>query len=349
MRIAALIIFAALLLYLQGSLHMFVGQRDLGEVGFRTAVALAYFSVAGALVWLASTRLDPWLARRLPRLPARLLAGALALLCAMAGATAILYGAVFPLLMGRPVTGTGLYAIAYKACVAALLVYGWLVFNRSNRSNQDAAQGLQADTNRLAADLGRAELAMLQAQIEPHFLFNTLALVKRQYRTDPAQAAQVMETLAAFLESAAPALQQDSWTLGQELDLVQLYLDILTYRFGATLAHRIDVPDSYRQQPLPALVLATLVENAVRHGLAPKTGAGSLSVTAQERDGGLHIEVADDGVGLRQQSGSGLGLTTVRARLRSAFGDAARLLVQPGQPSGVRATVTIAGAAANAH
>jgi LytS/YehU family sensor histidine kinase len=342
-RVVLTILFASLLMHLQGTLHVWVTYGSLRETGVRTALAVLYFGAAGALVWQASTRADPWLAHRLDGRARRVLAGVMLLLAGMALLTWLVYCALFPLAMGRAVTGTGLYAIAYKATVVALLAYGWLMFSRRNRGAQHAALGLQADTNRLAAELQRAELAMLQAQIEPHFLFNTLALVKRQYRTDPAQAAQVMDTLVAFLETAAPALRQDGWTLGQELDLVQLYLDILTYRFGAGLKHAIDVPPACRSQPLPALVLATLVENAARHGLAPKAGTGRLSVTAQQRGDSLHIEVADDGVGLRQQSGSGLGLTTVRARLRSAFGDAARLLVEPGHGCGVRAILTIGG------
>jgi signal transduction histidine kinase len=345
-RVVLTIALASLLLHLQSNARFWVNGGSWRELGWRLILGLLYFAGAGAAVWLASSRAAPWLARRLRAPGWRMPAGLLFLLCVLAALTGLIYGLFFPWAMGRQVTGTGLYAIAYKTTAVALLAYGWLWFSSSNRDRRDAALSLQADTDRLAANLERAELAMMQAQIEPHFLFNTLALVKRRYRTDPAQAAAVMDALVAFLESAAPALRQDNWTLGQELDLVQLYLDILSYRFGAALEHVIDVPPACRAHRLPALVLATLVENAVRHGLAPKAGTGRVSVAVRQHSGGLHIEVADDGVGLRQQSGSGLGLSTVRARLRSAFGNAASLLVQPGQPCGVRAVLTIAGHAA---
>ncbi|MGW8394912.1 sensor histidine kinase [Pseudoduganella sp. HUAS MS19] len=345
-RVVLAIVLASVLLHLQGNARFWINGGSWSDLGWRMGLGLLYFAGAGIAVWLAASRATPWLARRLHTPLLRMLAGSLLLLCALAALTGLVYAVLFPWAMGRPVTATGLYAIAYKVTAVALLAYCWLWASSSTRSRHDAALSLQAETDRLAAELERAELAVMQAQIEPHFLFNTLALVKRRYRTDPAQAAVVMDALVAFLESAAPALRQDNWTLGQELDLVQLYLDILGYRFGASLEHAIAAPPACRAHRLPALVLATLVENAVRHGLAPKAGTGRVNVAVRQHSGGLHIEVADDGVGLRQQSGSGLGLSTVRARLRSAFGNAASLLVQPGQPCGVRAVLTIAGHAA---
>lgn len=343
-RILAAILLASILLLAHGAVGAWM-NGSLQQVGVRSAITMLHYGGAGTLVWLAGRHFDPWLERRIESFALRLLAGEMGLLALFALQAALVYGAVFPLLMERMPTAAGTYMVAYKATAVALLVYGWLVFSRSSHGTQGAALGLQAEANRLSGDLQRAELAMLQAQIEPHFLFNTLALVKRQYRIAPANAGQVMDTLIAFLESAAPALRRDDWTVEQELQLVQLYLDILSYRFGATLTHHIDVPLACRSLRMPALVLATLVENAVRHGLAPKSGAGRITITGKLAPHGLSIEVADDGVGLRRQSGSGMGLSTVRARLRAAFGDAATLLVQPRQPSGVSAVLCVAGAA----
>ena len=343
-RIASTILAASVLLLAHGAAAAWV-NGGLQQVGVRSLVALLHFVGAGTLVWQAGSRLDPWLEQRVTSFSLRMLLGGLGLLAAIALHTVLVYGAIFPLLMGRLPTAGGTYMVAYKATAVALLVYSWLVFSRNSHGAQGAALGLQADASLLSADLERAELAMLQAQIEPHFLFNTLALVKRQYRLDPASASQVMDTLVAFLESAAPALRRNDWTVGQELELVQRYLDILSYRFGAELTHRIDVPAACRSRVLPALVLATLVENAVRHGLAPKSGAGCVAILGALTPHGFSIEVADDGVGLRRQSGSGTGLSTVRARLRAAFGDAATLLVQPRQQGGVSAVLRVAGAA----
>jgi len=344
-RTGITILAASALVFVNGNIGSWLTNGNLAHLGYRTLLGLLHDCGAGILVWLAGARIDPWLERRVPAFGPRLLLGELGLLAALLLNTAFVYGILFPCLMGRMPRLPGTYAVTYKACAVAMVVYGWLVFGRNNQGTQAAAIGLQADASRMSTDLERAELAMLQAQIEPHFLFNTLALVKRQYRIDPANAGQVMDALVEFLESAAPALRHDAWTVGQELDLVQLYLGILTHRFGAALTHHIDMPPACRSRRLPALVLATLVENAVRHGLAPKSGTGHLAITGELTAQGLRIEVADDGVGLRQQSGSGMGLSTVRARLRSAFGDAAALLVQPRHPAGVCATLTVAGKA----
>jgi signal transduction histidine kinase len=343
-RIGFTILAASLLMLAHSAAAAWLADGSLRQVGPRSMLALCHYASAGALVWLASARFDPWLLPRLPAFGPRLLLGELGLLAAITLLTALVYGALFPLLFGRFPTAAGTYAVAYKTTVVAMLVYGWLLFNRGSQGAQSAALALQTDANRLAAGVERAELAMLQAQVEPHFLFNTLALVKRQYRVDPANAALVLDTLVSFLESAAPALRRDDWTVGQELDLVQLYLDILAHRFGSALTHHIDVAPNCRPLRMPALVLATLVENAVRHGLAPKAGSGHVAITAELAAQGLSIAVVDDGVGLRQQSGSGMGLTTVRARLRAAFGDAANLLVQPRPSGGVSAILTVAGA-----
>jgi hypothetical protein len=339
-RIGFTILAASVLLLAHGAIGSWLND-GLQQVGVRSAIALLHYAGAGALVWLVGALFDPWLERRIARFAVRILVGELGLLAALALLAALVYGVLFPLLMGRMPTASGTYMAVYKATSAAMLVYGWLIFSRSSHGAQGAALGLQSEANRLSADLERAELAMLQAQIEPHFLFNTLALVKRQYRIAPDNASQTMDTLVAFLESAAPALRRDDWTIGQELDLVQLYLDILSYRFGAALTHHIDVPEACRCLRLPALVLATLVENAVRHGLAPKPGAGRIAITGTLAPRGFRIEVADDGVGLRRQSGSGTGLSTVRARLRAAFGESATLLVQPRQPAGVSAVLSV--------
>lgn len=312
----------------------------------RSVVALTYYTLAGVLVWSVAQHIAPRLERMGASLglgfTARLACGMVLLLAGLAAVTALCYGVLFPLMMGRPVRPFGLYAIAFKVGAVALIVYGWLLFARSAHGARTDSLTLQAQADRLAASLDQAELAVLQAQIEPHFLFNTLALVKRQYRVQPDEAVRLLDALIVYLDSAAPALRQGRWTLGDELALLRQYCDILARRFGQRFSYQIpDVAPPLADVRLPALVLATLAENAVRHGLAPKAGAGAVAVLVTRTETELVLEVCDDGVGLRGHGGSGQGLSTVRARLRGAYGAGARLLVQPNQPSGVRAVLRL--------
>ena len=136
------------------------------------------------------------------------------------------------------------------------------------------------------------------------------------YRVEEASADRVLGTLIDYLERALPALRRSDWTVGDELQLVELYLSLIEQRFGGRLCFSIAAPPGAASCPLPALTVATLVENAVRHGLGPKAGNGTVRVAGALDGGIVRIDVADDGVGLRQTSGSGLGLATVRARLR---------------------------------
>jgi sensor histidine kinase YesM len=262
-------------------------------------------------------------------------------LAAIMSSNGILLGLVFPpvfrLIMERdPRNVAGLWMMT---SIVGAVAYSCHLMARTAQQQRKKTLHLQLETEQLAIALDRAELAMLEAQIEPHFLFNTLAHIKRQYRLDAGTADQMMSALIEYLDRAVPALRQADWTVGDELELIQVYLGLLQQRFGARLDFRIKAPDVARQMRLPALTITTLVENAVRHGLAPKPEGGSISVTAEMDDASVAIEVCDDGVGLRQSSGSGLGLATVRARLRSAFGIGAALRVEPRAEGGVRASI----------
>lgn len=348
LKVAGWVVLAAALLFVQDNV-MFWLFIDAAQIWPRTVVAVLYYTLAGVLVWAAAQRVDPWLERRGAGFGARVGGGMASLLAALAVLTALVYGALFPLMMGRPVLPMGLYAIAFRVGAVSLIVYGWLLFMRGAHGDRAQAMRLQAEADRLAASLDQAELAQLQAQIEPHFLFNTLALVKRQYRVQPAEAGRLLATLIGYLESAAPALRRRQWTVGDELALVRLYFDIHVHRFGQRFRYVMaDAPAPWLAMPLPALVLATLAENAVRHGLAPKAGDGVIIVALRHEPGALLLTVEDDGVGLRGSAGSGTGLSTVRARLRSTYGEAAGVLVEPRAPSGVRAQLRIPVGAADA-
>jgi sensor histidine kinase YesM len=193
----------------------------------------------------------------------------------------------------------------------------------------------------LRASTAEARLQALQAQVEPHFLFNTLANVKWLYRRDPESGRRMLDRLVDYLHAALPQVRQASTTLEQELRLAQAYLDIQQLRIGGRLAFTIDVPDEIAQLSFPPLMLLTLVENSIKHGIAPQTDGGMIDIHAEADERKLRIEVRDTGRGLREVKGTGLGLANVRARLAALFGAGARLIIEPNMPHGVVAAIEI--------
>ncbi len=187
-----------------------------------------------------------------------------------------------------------------------------------------------------------ANLKMLQAQIEPHFLFNTLANVGSLIDSDPVQAKKLLERLNDWLRVALARARSDSATLGDELDMLENYLQILKIRFGERLRWRIEVPEEARLFSFPPMLLQPLVENAVRHGIEPKIGGGEIGISLNTVDAVFHIEVSDTGVGLLGNVDvGGAGLANVRARLATLFGNAGRLTLQDNPGGGVSAILEL--------
>jgi LytS/YehU family sensor histidine kinase len=186
-----------------------------------------------------------------------------------------------------------------------------------------------------------AHLRLLQAQIEPHFLFNTLANVSSLIEVDAAQARRLLERLNDWLRVALARTRSEHATLGDELVLLENYLKILTIRFGARLRWRIEADEGVRQLPFPPMLLQPLVENAVRHGIEPKLGGGQLDIVAVLEPGVLRVRVEDDGVGFRDHSGNGAGLENVRARLTALYGARGRLELASNAAGGVTAALEL--------
>ncbi|MEO8410631.1 MAG: histidine kinase, partial [Propionivibrio sp.] len=190
-------------------------------------------------------------------------------------------------------------------------------------------------------------LKLLQAQIEPHFLFNTLANVGSLIDSDPALARKLLERLNDWLRVALARTRSDQASLGDELDMLSNYLEIMKIRFGERLRWRIDVGDDARRLPFPPMLLQPLVENAVRHGIEPKVGGGEIGIRAaldNSASGSLRIAVSDNGYGLlkEDQSGSaGTGLANVRARLAALFGEAGRVTLSGNADGGATATLLL--------
>lgn len=197
--------------------------------------------------------------------------------------------------------------------------------------------------------LMQAQMRMLQAQIEPHFLFNTLANVRRLYEVAPAQGRLMLGALIDYLRHVLPGIRRPHSSLGEELELVRSYLQIQQLRMGERLAYRISADPSLLELMLPPLMLATLVENAIKHGLAPLPRGGCVEISATRRNAALEIEVRDDGRGFGGDSaGTGTGLANCHARLQALYGDRAWLRLEAIAPQGVRACLHLPAEAAHA-
>lgn len=186
-----------------------------------------------------------------------------------------------------------------------------------------------------------ARLQALQAQVEPHFLFNTLAHVRRLYRTDPVRARRMLDSFRDYLESALPQMRDGFATIGREVDLARAYLDVQQVRMGRRLQVRIDVVNDLRRLAFPPMMLISLVENAVKHGLDPVPGGGTIRIDARMHDGRLEVAVIDTGSGIGEKIGSGVGLANIRGRLSALFGSLAELSLTANAPHGVRASIRV--------
>jgi sensor histidine kinase YesM len=189
-----------------------------------------------------------------------------------------------------------------------------------------------------------AELKMMQAQVEPHFLFNTLASVQYLTETDPPQATRLLGHLLGYLRAALPQLRSSATTLGQEVALAESYLGIMQARMGPRLAVSVDVPESLRAHPFPPVMLITLVENAIQHGVEPAAAGGRITIRARTIESRLAVEVVDTGAGIAPDAppaGHGVGLDNVRQRLAALFGSEGRFRLESGDAGGAVATLEI--------
>ena len=215
------------------------------------------------------------------------------------------------------------------------------VYFRGAEESEAARHQAEVDRALLAQQMEEARLQMLQAQIEPHFLFNTLANVRRLYQTDASAAESMLDNLMRYLTVALPQMRANDSTLGRETALAEAYLGIQQIRMGRRLSFAIDVPDALRDARLPPMMLLTLAENAIKHGLNPLPEGGSLRICARVDGGQLRLEVADSGQGFVKTSGGGTGLSNIRARLSGMYGHGAQLRLGLNEPRGVTATIAL--------
>ncbi|MGG7605837.1 sensor histidine kinase [Massilia sp. BKSP1R2A-1] len=209
----------------------------------------------------------------------------------------------------------------------------------AERRRGEAARVRQTATEK---ELTVAKLNLLHAQVEPHFLYNTLASAQVLTRSDPARADEMLGNLIQYLRHSLPRTEDAPSTIGEELERAQAYLDILKIRMGPRLQLQVDIPDALRGVLFPTMMLQTLVENAIKHGLEPKPGGGTVWILARQVDTAVAVTVADDGRGFTAEGGgTGVGLRNVRERLRLAYGSVASFSIVANFPSGVAATITV--------
>ena len=211
-----------------------------------------------------------------------------------------------------------------------------------------AAQATEtAEAEQLKRQVVEARMAAMQAQVEPHFLFNTLASIDHLIETDPPRASRMQKSLIALLRATMPAMREGAANgvrdLGQEIAVIEPYLEILKVRMEERLEAQVTVPEGLRSAEFPPMVVQGLVENAIKHGLEPKPEGGQLTVKAEIVHGQLVVTVTDTGVGFGQAptAGTGTGLANIRERLRLLYGERARLDVSTPEGGGTQARVTL--------
>jgi len=235
---------------------------------------------------------------------------------------------------------TALSAFIIGICVGFFFLFRY-------REAHAAAVLHKAESERLlmSKHAVEAELKLMQAQVEPHFLFNTLASVQYLTETDPRAAGKLLSHLIEYLRAALPQLRASSTTLEKEVGLAAAYLNILQTRMGSRLDFGIDVPAELAQHPFPPNLLISLVENAIKHGVEPAADGGTIRVVARREGDQVVISVIDTGRGnvtpAVGQPGDGIGLANVRERLAALYGPHGRFTLAEEKPHGTRATLSI--------
>ena len=236
------------------------------------------------------------------------------------------YNAVANMFRGLAMGGLLTATLYFAAC------------ERDSARNLHHARLAEAEVEKQIAE---ARLKLLQAQIEPHFLFNSLASVKRLYEREPGKGRVLLDNLRDYLRVATHSARQRDTRLGEEIALARSFLSIFQVRMGERLQVRIDVPVEIESARIPPLMVGTLVENAIKHGIGPRASGGTLTLAAHRHGDCLEVAVGDDGVGFRARFGHGVGLANVRARLETLFGSAATLDLATNPCGGVTATMRL--------
>jgi hypothetical protein len=229
--------------------------------------------------------------------------------------------------------------------VLALFATKALVGGKKRAEAQTQTANAAVERESMQRQLSEARMQMMQAQVEPHFLFNTLASVEHLIQVDPPRASAMQRSLIQYLRAVLPQMRDNAvvTNLGREVDMVKAYLNLLKMRMEERLTVELQVPDGLRSAAFPPMMLQSMVENAIKHGLECKPEGGTLKIVAEVAGNKLRVSVTDDGAGFGAvpSDGTGLGLPTIRERLKLLHGDQGQLHIAANSPSGVIATVEV--------
>ena len=263
--------------------------------------------------------------------------------------TAIVTGSMwgFAFITGRSgmLSWIGSREQVFTSFVVALVISLFIAIMWTRRTEELTAQiQLAQERERVeAAERAAAEanLWALQAQIEPHFLFNTLANVTSLIHTRPDDAKRMLEDFIAYLRATLASSREQRTTLDSEFEMMKNFLSILEIRMGERLRVSLDLPSDLRNATMPPMLLQPIIENAIKHGLEEKLEGGSVSLHAARMGESVRISIVDTGLGFRKNSSNGIGLKNVRERIEKLYGPQGSVLIEENQPSGTKVVVTI--------
>ncbi len=285
--------------------------------------------------------------RRLPRWCARWVLQVIAVALVIAPSVLVIY------LVSTPHGGPAFWKDSERLSgvisltVTGLLFAPWIAVTSLVRQRdsfmRNQALAFQLERSELERKAVDARLRLLQAQVEPHFLFNTLANIRELVDSGSPQASDVLNSLIAYLRAAVPRINDPATTLGQEIDLVRAYLELMQMRLPDRLQFTLDADAAADRLRCPPMTLLALVENAVRHGVDPSEEGGRIDVSVRAGNGRCHAQVRDTGIGLQhgRNAGLGTGLSSLRERLRLTFGEEAQLTLTAIAPHGTCADIYI--------
>jgi hypothetical protein len=249
------------------------------------------------------------------------------------------------------------YTPAVRAVNSALLIafvfvlsggFGLRAYFRERRFAGEYIRRIEMQQLREQRDMSDRKLSLLQAQVEPHFLYNTLASVRSLVATDPSRAVATIDALVDHLRATLPKMRERDdarATLAEQIEICRSYLEVMRVRTGDRLRYSIDMPQDCGELFFPPLMLISLVENAIKHGVEPKPGPCVIAIVAQrsmlQGNESLEVAVLDDGAGLREGAGGGIGLANIRAQLATRYQDRAELSLQGRETGGVAARIMI--------
>lgn len=221
------------------------------------------------------------------------------------------------------------------------MIFGFAFYGEKMTLEKANLEKEQSRRLQVEKQITEARLRTLQAQIEPHFLFNTLSNILNLFDTDLEKGKSMQKDLIVYLRSSLPKFRTDFTTVREEIDLVRAYLNIYKVRMGDRLLYRAEIEGDVTDLPFPPMLIQPLVENAIKHGIEPKIEGGEIRIDVRKAGSTIRITVADTGLGMAPDSGPRTGLTNIRERLALLYGEKGRLILEENRPCGLKAIIEV--------